>query len=129
MANRRPVGGPRVALEQHLSQATASRRLPKGWDYIVLIQSSDGFSTVFDVADEPKSDILNNVYGRSFQARLQKTALLLGTTLYVEIIGISADGLRALPNFRVGHEAPSVLVMQATYDEGDLARLREAANA
>jgi hypothetical protein len=96
---------------------------------MVLIQSTDGFSAVFDGTDEPKAAILNAVYGRSFQARLQKTALLLGTTLYVEIIGISTDGLRALPNFRVGHEAPSVLVMQATYDEGELARQLEAVNA
>lgn len=122
-----------MAIELAMSMSTASRRLPTGWDYLVLIQGTDGFNAVFDGRGEPKAAILSAVYGKAFQERLKNVALTLADTLYVEVIGYqSTAGLRDLTDLRLRHEGPAVLALQATYDEGfilrELARL-EAATA
>jgi hypothetical protein len=105
-----------------MSQSTAARKLPGDWEYLVLIQGTQGFSAVFDGSGEPKAAVLAAVFSRSFQQRLERVALTIADTLFVEVIGFEPGNLKMLSDFRLRNEGPTVLVMQATYDEGEILR-------
>lgn len=123
MANRRSTGGPESRIEAGVSESTANRKLPRGYDYFIVIRGTEGFSAVFNGSGEPKSALIRAVFSSAFQERLKTVSLQLADSLVVEVYGVKmGTGLGDLDNFRIHHEGPYLTLAHVVYDEGWLLR-------